>query len=508
MLKIIFVKFIRTRIKSFIILLFLLVINHTNAQELLGLTLGNYSGTAGLLLNPAGMTTNKVYLDINLVTADFFVRNNFAYLPKEDFTIWDAFKKDYTYPTYGDENRNIIYYKDQKFKHATINARVLGPSVMLQVGDHAFGITTGVRYFMSGNRIPWEIPQFGYNGLEYTPLQNIEFDDNNFDINTSTWMEVGLSYAYIIHKSFDRQITAGISIKKLWGYGGGSLKVNNINYVVVDDTTINIKNLDNEFAFSVPVDYNSGDFNGSNPTFRGSGVGIDIGAVFIKKKHVGTNRWSGKKLCSQTYEEYIYRIGVSILDIGRVKYTENAQLHCFEDVSIYWSSLDTIDFTNINTLMSEFSNTLLGDPNASLISNTIKIGLPTVLSIQADFNLENNLYVGAMWIHPLRINRSALRRPAQLAVVPRFETRHFEMSLPLSLFEYRYPRVGIAARFDFLTIGTERLGTYLGMADMNGLDIYASIKIGINKGSCKKKFGGACSNESFGNQYSKRRKRR
>lgn len=501
-------KFIVTSIKSFIILLFLFAVAHTNAQELLGLTLGNYSGTAGLLINPAGMTTNKVYLDINLVTANLFARNNFAYLPKEDFVIWDAFKKGYKFPVYGDDNKSVIYYKNQNLKHYTINARVLGPSVMLQIGDHAFGITTGVRYFMSGHKVPWDVAEFAYNGLEYTPLQNIEFDDNDFNLNTSAWMEVGLSYANIVQNTFDHQISIGISVKKLWGYGGASLKVDNINYVVVDDTTINIKNLNNELAFSLPMDYDNGDFITSNPTFRGSGVGIDIGAVYIKKKHVGKDKWKGKKLCSQKYEDYIYRIGVSILDIGRVKYTTNAQLHSFDDVSKYWSSLDTIGYTNINTLMSEVSNTLLGDPNASLISNTMKIGLPTALSVQADFNLENNLYVGAMWIHPLRINNNALRRPAQLAVVPRFETKHFEMSLPLSLFEYRYPRVGIAARFDFLTIGTERLGTYLGMADMNGLDIYASIKIGINKGSCKKKFGGACSNESFGNQLFKRKNRR
>ena len=141
----------------------------------------------------------------------------------------------------------------------------------------------------------------------------------------------------------------------------------------------------------------------------------------------------------------------------------------------------------------------------SLKSNTIKIGLPTALSVQADFSLQNNIYIGGFWIHPIRINMSALRRPAQLAVVPRFETKYFELSVPLSLYEYRYPRVGIAARFYFLTIGTERLGTYLGMADMNGLDIYASVKISINKGSCKSKFGGACSNQNFGNKSSKRR---
>lgn len=493
--------------KIVVVLLFVLINSNVVGQELLGVTLGNYSGTAGLLVNPARMTTNKVYLDINLVTADFFFRNNFAYLPKEDFVIWDLFDKDYQLPTYGEENRNIKNYENQDLKNATINVRALGPSAMLQVGDHAFGLTTGVRYFTSGNRLPWDIVEISYYGLDYTPLHNIEFDDYDFDFSTSAWMEIGLSYAYNIIKSYDQQLTVGMSIKKLWGYSGGYLETNNVNYIVVNDSTINIKNLNAEVGFSLPIDYDNNDLIMIGPTFKGSGLGIDIGAVFIKKKKISYNDWNGKKLCSQEYDEYIYRIGVSILDIGRVKYTSNAQLYSYNDVSQYWASVDTINYTNINTLMSQISNTLYGDPDASLVSNTIKVGLPTAISVQADFNLQNNLYLGGFWIHPLRINMSSLRRPAQLAIVPRYETKYFEMSLPISIYEYKYPRVGIAARFYFFTIGTERLGTYLGMADMNGLDIYASIKLGINKGSCKKKFGGACSNQNFGNKYSRQRRR-
>jgi len=306
-----------------------------------------------------------------------------------------------------------------------------------------------------------------------------------------------------VFKSYDKQITAGISVKKLWGYGGAYMATNNVNYIVVDDSTINIKNLNSELGFSLPVDYNNNDFL-SSPTFRGSGVGIDIGAVYVKKKNVSINKWRGKKRCSQTYDDYIFRVGVSILDIGRVKYSTNAQLHNFDDVSQYWTSIDTIDFDNINTLVGQFSETFYGDPTVSLKSNTIKIGLPTALSVQFDVNVYENLYLGGMWIHPIRLNMSSLRRPAQFAVVPRYETKYFEMSVPISIYEYQYPRVGIAARFYFLTVGTERLGTYLGMADMNGIDIYASIKIGINKGSCKSKFGGACSNQDFGNNKRKR----
>jgi len=491
-------------IKLICSLLLLLIVTNTNGQELLGVTLGNYSGTAGLMLNPARMTTNKVYLDINLATANLFVSNSAVYIPSEDISIWDLYKKDYVFPTYGEDKRNVKYYDNHNLKNATVNARLLGPSAMLQIGDHAFGITTGVRYLMTGNRIPWDIAEISYNGLDYEPLHGIEFDDNDFDFSTSAWMEIGISYAYDVYKSYDEQLTVGISLKKLWGYGGAYSSTSNVNYIVVNDSTINIKNLNSELGFSAPVDYDNNDFISGSPIFRGSGMGLDIGAVFVKKRHVNMNKWRGEKLCSQTYDDYIYRIGVSILDIGRVKYSTDAQLHSYDNVSQYWASVDTIQWNNINSLLGQVSETFYGDSTASLKSNTIKIGLPTAFSLQADFSFENNLYLGAMWIHPIRFNMSSLRRPAQFAIVPRYETKYFEMSLPISVYEYKYPRVGIAARFYFVTVGTERLGTYLGMADLNGLDIYASIKIGINKGSCKNKFSGACSNQDFGRKKSRR----
>lgn len=487
---------------GFILLILLLFTNQQNGlgQEMLGLTLGNYSGSPGLMINPAMITNNKSFLDINLVSADVFFRNSFAYIPKDDFVIWDAFKKDYILPTYTANGKNFLYYENQDLKSTTVNVRLMGPSVMLQVGKHGFGLQTGVRFFSSGNRIPWEIPVFGYQGLDYGKLQNINFIDYDFDFSSTAWMEVGLSYGYDVYDYSDEKITLGISVKKLWGYSGVYAQTQNGNYIVLDDSTISIKDFNTQIGFAAPNDNTQEGFNQTGPTFKGSGIGLDIGVVYIKKKKFGSNVWRGGKLCSQTYDDYQYRLGISILDIGRINYKSNTQLHSFNDIEVYWARVDTLKYNNTNQFVADLSTIMYGDPNASLSGDKIKIGLPTALSIQFDYHLNQRIYLAGFFIHPIRFNQSALRRPAQLAFVPRFETRFLDISVPFSLYEYQYPRVGLAARFYFLTIGTERLGTYLGMADMNGLDIYASIKISINKGSCRSRFGGACSNANFGNK--------
>ena len=485
------------KISRWILLSFLLSLNVSLlAQEMLGLSLGNYSGVNSILANPAMMTNTRNYFDVNFVGFDFFAHNNTVYIPRMDYNIWKAMRGD-ELPTYGEDNRNILYYKNQRNKSTIVNMRILGPSAMMQFGDHAIAISTAVRVIVSGNGIPWEMPILGIEGLSYDPLLNVNYDDYDIDFTNAEWLETGLSYAYNVYKQMDKKITVGITLKQLWGISGAYSVVNNVNYIVLNDSTINIKNLNGEAGFSIPVDYDSNDVPDDGPTVKGTGLGIDIGAVFIKQKYVGTKKL--KRLCGQRYEDYIYRIGVSVLDIGRIKYKHNTQLHSFDDVSVFWQNFDTINYNSVNQSVAELSEVFYGDPTASYRGDVMKIGLPTAISIQADYHFKKNFYLGAFWIHPIRLNKRTMRRTAQLAIIPRYESKFIDVNLPISLYEYRYPRVGLSARLYFVTIGTERLGTYLGLADLNGIDFYISFKFSIGKGSCKKKIGdGACSNGEFG----------
>jgi hypothetical protein len=463
---------------------------------MLGLSVGNYSGVNSILSNPAMMTNTRNYFEVNFVGLNFFARNNIVYVPANDYNIWKAIRGD-DLPTYGEHNNNILYYKNQQPKFSTMSLKILGPSAMMQFGDHALAISTTARVYISGNGIPWEMPILGIEGLNFDPLLNVNFDDYNTDFSTAEWFETSLSYAYNVYQRMDNRVTVGVTVKQLWGISGAFSVVNNANYIVLNDSTINIKNLNGQAGFSVPVDYDNNRLPDEGPTIKGSGMGFDFGVVFIKQKYIGSKKL--KRLCGQRYEDYIYRVGVSILDIGRLKYKHNAQLHSFDDVSVFWQNFDTINFNSINESVADLSEVFYGDPDASYRGDSFKIGLPTAISIQADYHYKNHFYIGAFWIHPIRMNKNSMRRPAQLAFIPRYESKFIDVSLPLSLYEYRYPRIGLSARFYFVTIGTERLGTWVGLADLNGIDFYISFKFSVGKGSCRKKVGdGACSNGEFG----------
>ncbi|MEE4260623.1 MAG: DUF5723 family protein [Bacteroidales bacterium] len=464
------------------------------SQEMLGVTLGNYSGVSSILVNPAMIANTRYYLDINLASADVFVRNNFAYIPSSDASIYSLIRDRDNLPTYGPNNDvNFEHYDNKDLKFATISTKVMGPSAMLQLGKHAFALSSSAHVFTSANRIPYEMPLFGYYGMDTAFLHNINYKDYDIDANTAAWMDVGLSYAYTAYEYLDQKITVGATLKYIWAYAGVYAESSNADYIVLNDSTMNIKNLNATTGYAVPVDYSGGDQLFNNPFFKGHGFGMDLGVVYVKKKKIDTERWNS--LCEQEFDDYVFRLGVSVLDIGNISFKDNAELRSYEDAQKYWVDYDTMGFTSINDLFVGLDDVF---DQSSLQANKFKIGLPTAVSVQADYNIHKNFYAAGYWIHPLRLNSHTMRRPAQIAIVPRYETKYFEVSLPISVYEYRYPRVGLSARFWFFTIGTERLGTWLGISDLNGLDIYASIKFGFGKGNCRIRFKSACIDDNSG----------
>jgi hypothetical protein len=91
------------------------------------------------------------------------------------------------------------------------------------------------------------------------------------------------------------------------------------------------------------------------------------------------------------------------------------------------------------------------------------------------------LYANASLVQGLPISQTkfGVRRANSLMAGLRYESKLLEVSLPLSLYEYRYPQVGLAFRFYFLTIGTDKLVYFFGKNNLYGGDIYAHIHIPI-----------------------------
>lgn len=468
----------------------------SRSQEMLGLTLSDYGGINSATLNPALITGSRYYLDINLITGNSFLENNLYYVPAISNVFSNCFSGQYVLHDgsfkYG-RAYNFFDTDDKKSIHA--RAKLTGPSFMIQVGKHAFGFSTAVRSMQSGNNIPFEIPIIAYNEIRDESFHMIEFDDYDINFTGMAWSEVGLNYAIDVINLYDDKLSIGVGVKALFGMEGAFISASNLNYMIVDRHTVNIINMNADFGFSLPIDEQTNTFS-TSPLFRGYGAGSDVGIVYTKKRS-SIDYMGEKALCAKPYQDYIFKIGISLLDIGAISFKKYGEIHSFDDVNHYWREFDTLQFLTFKKSLQSYSEVFYADPDSSLVDTDFTIGLPTAASLQFDYNFNNNLYLSLIWIHPVEFFSNTIWRPSQIALVPRYESRLIGFSLPISLYNYEQPRIGFSIRFYSFSIGTDNLYMWIGNKDFTGADIYFSFKFNFLKGKCLSTKKGACFNQSF-----------
>jgi hypothetical protein len=463
-------------------LLILLLHSHTICQESTGQTVGNYAGIRAAALNPSIINSQKYFLQFNLIAGSAFFQNDFAYLPKEDVNIWGLFFGADTLPSY---TRTFVHYRyvdNERRKSSSMVTNVYGPSFMFTMKNQTFGFHTAARSYGSATDIPYEIPVFVTELQGYSVLHHVNFMDKNFQLAGLAWSEIGFTYATRLYNSFNNNLDFGITLNSLFGMAGGFMKVYDMNYVVIDGRTVDIFQMNVDAGFSLPTDYNTNEYVRS-PLFKGSGIGLDVGFTYTRlKSNLEDERT--QRNCAYNYKDYKWRAGISLLDAGSIRFNKAAEVHQGRDIDVYWNRVDTLKADNIHQLIHDVSTVLLGDANVSLVSDEFKIALPAALSLQFDWHLKNKYYINAIAVHPVALYKYQVQRPAIVSITPRYESDLFEFGLPVSLYNYNLPRLGTYLRMGYLTIGTERIGTLIGLKDINGLDIYFSIRFGFLKGKC------------------------
>lgn len=444
------------------------------------------------------MLSSKLYFDVSLLNADIFAENNYIYLSKSEYKFSRFFQSNPNFPTHGEKDEDVAYDKYNKdSKNAYGSIRVGGPSFMMVYGRHAFSFQTSMRTAFSVHNLPYDVAKFVFTELDYTPQFNIHYNDNKkFGCAAMSWGETGISYAYSIYQRRLDQISAGITVKKLFGYAGGYISGKNVDYMVPNSDTILIYNLNANGGFAIPVDYDKNEYPGPGSFFRGSGWGFDIGFTYERKRKEISNR-PFYKMCEQKYQGYVYRIGVSLLDVGGIKFKDNARKFSFNNVSYNWYEVSDLNYIDIDSTLIDFSNRFYGNSTELVTGNTFTIYLPTALSMQFDYSYNKNLYLNSTLICGFQLNEASVHRASQLSLTPRYESRLLEASLPLSLYEFNKLRIGAAIRLGFLTIGSDKLGGFFKFSDFEGMDFYFALKFNFSKGSCRGGGFTGCENYEF-----------
>lgn len=468
------------------------------AQLSLGLVNGNFSGVSGSLINPSSMANSKLTADINIFGASAFVENNYLYFPSRQASLITLINGAYDYALfpkpYGTGNRFVYsYYSDKSQKNAFVNSRIMGPSFMLTLPNQVIALRTGARFMSSTCRLPFDMANFSYYTMDFRPQHNTYYVRDNYDMSSMAWYEVMASYVTVFNHGKRNLWSAGISAGPLFGYGGAYVKGGDTRYIVYNEDIINVEQLDAEFGMSLPVNYYNDETDYYQPALRGLGWGMDIGITWQYR-----DRPFQKKIPRNCYkkrfEEYQFKLGISLIDIGWVNFDRNAERHVFNDVHNNWIRVKDFNYTNIHDGLNYASDLFYGDSTTSLKGKSIRIYLPATLSIQFDYHIKDNWYLNTTAVIPAKYASPMIEYPFVLSVTPRYESRFLEVQMPFVLYDFKNPRVGLSIRFEGLTIGTDNFLCFTSAKDFTGADVYVSYRIMLRNDGNPYSNRGACYN--------------
>lgn len=475
-------------------------------QEMNGYVHSNYSGITGAQINPTSIVNSKLYFDFNIIGLHVNEDNDFVYLLKDEYKFTRFLSKSPEFPKHGEDDRIFYDHFTEGPKNAFAQVKILGPSFMYTKNDKAIGFSTSIRNIVSGDHIPYEIAKFGIEGFDYYPLQRINFIDNkDAKAGALSFAEISATYAQVIHKSNRDHFTAGITLKGLLGFAGSYFYLDNADYILPNSDTLIVNNVNGKVGASLPIDYTNNDVLFPDKVILGTGLSFDAGFTYQLKMKGHTNkRFSA---CEQPFEDYYYKIGLSLIDIGYIKFKKNIQQMDLVNRSAYWIDFSHQDFETVDVLFKAVSKQFSGDSNQLVNNSAFNIYLPSAISIQYDMRIQQGVYINATLIHPIVLNEYTIVRPSQVSITPRIESDNFELAVPFTLYKYRYPRVGLSARLGKFIIGTDKLGGFFGLNNFSGLDLYFMVKLPLIKGQCRgTKKGFNCGNMEY-RQYLRSTKR-
>jgi hypothetical protein len=450
-----------------------------------GLVNSNYAGILGNTINPTSILNSRLFLDIVPIGLHINVDNNYIYLAKDEYKFSRFLTPGAEFPVHGEDDRAFYDQFNEELKNVYSEVKVIGPSAMYASKDQAFGISTAFRNIVSGRNIPYEIAKFAVEGLNYPPLQRINFiDEHDFRTAEIAFTEISATYSRVLYKHDRDHWSGGITLKGLLGSAGAYGFVDNIDYMVPNGDTLIIYNINGGMGVSLPVDYYNNDPLFPGKLFFGSGLGVELGITYQKKVNGHSNK-GYSMTCEYPYEPYYYRIGFSLIDFGRIKFKSNTQNMELIDQDAFWFDISRNSFSNIDKLLKTASYEFSGDSTALISDNSFSIWLPAALSVQADFRINKAIYINATMVQPLIVSKAQPVRPSQISITPRWESDDLEFALPFILYDYKYPRLGASARFRNLVIGTDKLSGFFSYSDFYGLDFYIMLKFYFMKGQCK-----------------------
>jgi hypothetical protein len=458
--------------KSFLKTLLIFVLHTTmasmfgksvSAQEMWGISNSNFSGHMGLFLNPSHIVGAPYQYEINVAALDQFAENTFLYLPLDEKIIYLPFSDEV-------RKRNNFYTNSNGFQNGFSHELIIGPGYIRNKNNFAWGIHSAFRSGLSVTGISPELALLRYENFN-TEVLNDTMYSTSFTSAYTSWYEVGGSYGKVFRENEMNLFKYGVNVNLLIGQGGYFYKEDGMDFTSLDSSQIVLHRMNTTYGHTAT--------NSNKSVFglRGLGLGTTVGVTYIKEPNRGAFDCN---MSNDRQRKYKYRIGFSLIDLGMIRYFDDATESNVSIQSNY--TLSGVDSFSVNSFQD--LDTVLLNAGGTIEEKDFSIWLPLALSVQFDYQLRPNLFANASVVNRIHFFENQVARGNQAAVSVRYERRRLEGNINFSLFEWNKPAMGVGLRYRFLVIGTDRLLELAGISDSPSYNIYFGLKFQF----CKKPF--------------------
>lgn len=469
------------------------------AQQWLGISGSNYAGTNSVYTNPANVVDSRYKVYINLASNDIFLTNNFTNW-EAPYSVLQLFSN--TVPTqYRNPVNNNILFKDEYLaanqssglKHLHTIDDFRGPSALINLNNRqSVAVLTRVRTGINFTGMESQFSELIRTNIKNEGIQNQLVNLNGTTFNANSFVEFGLSFGQVLMSEDEDFVKVGLAVKRLVGLYSAHLMIDRANYDVVSDPAnrterlLRINSLVAQYGYTKNEAFENAKFSPGwilGNQSAGSGWGLDIGIVYEFRPDLRkfSYREKGVLKLDPSKNKYQFRVGVSLLDIGGLKYSNPNYVKNWDinTTNKVFNSKDYKKVQGLNDGLDRINASLnLSEDQAQSLFHT---SLPTAFSVNFDYHYKNNIYINSVWTHALRSDNSiGIKSPSLLAVTPRWETKWAEVAMPFALLDnYSTFSFGLSARLGPVFLGTDNLGSILNIGTPRGLDLYFGASIPI-----------------------------
>ncbi len=311
--------------KLFYILSFLIITIDCEAQEMWGISNSNYAGSMGMNLNPATMVGAHYRWEAHLLSSDLFVMNNYLYVKKNS----DLIKKSMRGESVPEERFTDNYNTKHKFGNGSLFVKY--PGFIYSGNKIAVGFHASTRVAFSVRGMPFHLAKFMKEGFDYTPQQDINYTGSNTDVVGINWHEAGISIGTVLKDDKTSYITGAITLNYLSGLNSFYMRIADIDYIVPNDWLWQINNVNAEYGHALA---DAGDNAVNNAlSQKGNGYSTTIGFQYYHNRNENAYLPCTKDARDKKYD---YKIGFSLIDLGKINFSKQAEKYEFINQSTYW----------------------------------------------------------------------------------------------------------------------------------------------------------------------------